>query len=250
MSSIAMMKKKGKIYIGTSGWHYKHWKDNFYPSDIRSDEQLLFYTQLFKTVELNNSFYRMPSIDAIKLWIKGSPRDFLFAVKGNRYMTHNKKLKDCKEPLKYFITRVSSFGKKLGPILFQLPPKWNVNAERLKSFVKMLPKKHKFAFEFRNPSWYNEDIYSILRLHNCAFCIYHLMYHLSPLIITADFVYIRLHGPQEKYAGRYSIESLQRWAANIKNWLNDGKDVYVYFDNDQSGYAPLNANELSELMQF
>ena len=241
---------KGKAYIGTSGWHYKHWKVSFYPADVRSDEQLLFYTQLFGSVELNNSFYRMPNTDAIKLWTAGTPPEFIFAVKGNRYLTHNKKLKDCRDPLKNFMTRISLFGKKLGPILFQLPPRWNVNAERLSEFAKMLPRKRRFAFEFRNPSWYNEEIYNILRQHNCAFCIYHLMHHLSPLMVTADFVYVRLHGPEGKYAGRYSIESLNKWSENVRAWLDDGRDVYIYFDNDQYGYAPVNANELFEMMRL
>jgi len=240
---------KGKVYIGTSGWHYKHWKDNFYPIDIRNDEQLMFYAQLFDTVELNNTFYRMPGTKTIKLWREGTPSDFIFAVKGNRYLTHNKKLKDCTQPLKRLMREVTFFGEKLGPILFQLPPKWNVNAERLLEFVKLLPKNQRFAFEFRQPSWYSEEIYAILRQHNCAFCIYHLMHHLSPLIVTADFVYIRLHGPEGKYAGRYSIVSLKKWATDITGWMEDGKDVYIYFDNDQLGYAPINANELYEMMR-
>lgn len=218
--------------------------------DIRNDEQLLFYIQLFSTVEINNTFYRMPNSNTIKLWEDSTPPEFIFAVKGNRYLTHNKKLKDCNAPLKSFMTNVSSFDKKLGPILFQLPPKWNVNAERLLEFVKLLPGKQRFAFEFRNSSWYEEEIYSILREHNCAFCIYHLMHHLSPLVVTANFVYIRLHGPEGKYAGRYSIQSLKEWAANIRHWSEDDKDVYIYFDNDQHGYAPINANELFELVQI
>jgi uncharacterized protein YecE (DUF72 family) len=189
----------------------------------------------------------MPDLDTISLWKSGTPPGFLFAVKASRYITHNKKLKDCKVELKNFLDRVSGFGRKLGPILFQLPPKWNVNVERLLEFVKLLPSRHQFAFEFRNPSWYNDDVNRVLSEHNCAFCIYHLMHHLSPLTVTADFVYVRLHGPEGKYAGRYSIKTLTQWANHIDAWTSSGKDVYVYFDNDQLGYAPSNANELIEL---
>jgi uncharacterized protein YecE (DUF72 family) len=158
-----------------------------------------------------------------------------------------KKLNDVEESVDTFLQHASGLGKKLGPILFQLPPRWNMNAERLDGFLKLLPHDHRYAFEFRDPSWYDPAIYTILRKKGCAFCIYELAGHRSPLEVTADFVYVRLHGPGDKYQGSYHTHTLNAWAKRIKEWQGEGKDTFVYFDNDQEGYAVFNAQKLKEM---
>jgi uncharacterized protein YecE (DUF72 family) len=239
---------KGKIYIGTSGWHYKHWVGTFYPRGTKDTEQLSYYLKFFKTVELNNSFYRLPPPQNFRNWRKAVPADFLFAVKGSRFISHMKKLNVEKENISIFFKSVNRLKEKLGPILFQLPPKWNLNIERLSKFLRILSQKYRYAFEFRNQTWYDEKVYALLKKYNCSFCIYELEHHLSPLVITADFVYVRLHGPGSKYAGSYTAKQLRKWATRCRDWQKKGKDVYVYFDNDQLGYAAFNAQTLQKLI--
>lgn len=238
----------GNIYIGTSGWHYKHWKRIFYPEGLSDAQQLPFYTESFGTVELNNSFYRVPAITAFKKWKETVPLDFLFSVKANRYITHRKKLHEVKEATIDFIRRSSQLEDKLGPILFQLPPNWAINTTRLAAFLAELPENYRYTFEFRNPTWYNDEIYQLLNQYRCAFCIYELAGHLSPVKTTADFVYVRLHGPGEKYQGSYADDSLTSWASRCHNWKKEGKDVFVYFDNDQKAYATFNAQTLLKMV--
>ncbi|HZS48170.1 MAG TPA: DUF72 domain-containing protein [Blastocatellia bacterium] len=239
----------GKIHIGTSGWHYDHWKGPFYPENLPASEMLAFYFDYFDTVEINNSFYRMPEALTFKHWHDQTPENFLFAVKGSRYLTHMKKLKEPKEGLKALINRASKLKEKLGPILFQLPPHWKCNPERLSEFLKALPKKHQYTFEFRDPSWHLPEIYDLLKEYNVAFCAYELAGFESPTVITADFTYVRLHGPGGKYQGDYSMEKLSSWAQQIREWRKSLRDIYVYFDNDQAGYAIKNALELKKLLQ-
>jgi uncharacterized protein YecE (DUF72 family) len=242
-----MGKPVGHFFIGTSGWNYKHWVGTFYPENLRQREHLKFYTDHFDTVELNNSFYRMPSKEKLSAWYDATPDKFLFSVKGSRYITHMKKLKDVKYGVNWLTDNVSVLGKKLGPILFQLPPGWNLNVERLEEFLELLPKDMRFAIEFRNETWYDQRVYSLLKKFKCAFCIYELDGHRSPMQVTANFVYVRLHGPGGKYQGSYSRKVLQQWVASIHGWTEEGKDVYVYFDNDQEGYAAANAESLKKL---
>lgn len=243
------MKQKGKIYIGTSGWHYKHWLGTFYPEGVKEKTQLSYYTTQFKTVELNNSFYRLPTPETFSGWAAAVPNDFLFVVKASRFFTHMKKLNLTPAELKPFFNAVDRLGKKLGPVLFQLPPFWKVNSQRFEHFLSILPKGYKYTFEFRNDTWYTEEIYDLLRKYKCAFCWYHLAGHISPQEVTANFVYIRLHGPGEKYQGSYTTAALKSWATVCKELSNEGKTVYVYFDNDQAGYAAFNALKLAELVK-
>lgn len=192
---------KGTIRIGTSGWHYKHWKNTFYPADIQQKNQLNFYTKHFKTVEINNSFYKLPTRKAFTDWRNETPADFIFSVKVNRYLTHMKKLVLDEDAVHQFLEHALELQNKLGPLLFQLPPGWKINLPRLESFLSFLPPDHRYVFEFRNKTWYQPDVYQILEKYNCAFCIYDLGHQLSPLKVTADFVYIRLHGPGDNYQG-------------------------------------------------
>jgi uncharacterized protein YecE (DUF72 family) len=240
--------KKGKVHIGTSGWHYKHWRGTFYPADIKSASQFEYYSRLFQTVEINNSFYKLPDKATFAAWREAAPRGFVFAVKASRFITHMKKLKVDPESISRFFTHSQELEKNLGPILFQLPPHWKVNPERLNTFLQHLPRGFSYTIEFRNATWYTEEVYAILNKHDVAFCIYELDGHLSPLEVTAGFVYIRLHGPGAKYQGSYSEEVLKSWAAKIKSWSRKGKDVFIYFDNDQEGYAAFNALALLKMI--
>lgn len=238
---------KGKYYIGTSGWKYKHWKGTFYPEGLKDQEEFDYYAGRFNTVEINNSFYHLPADTTFKSWHLKSPASFVYAVKANRYITHLKKLKIEQHSIDLLSSRAAHLKKKEGPLLFQLPPGWRLNIERFRSFLAALPKKHRYVFEFREHSWYHDDVYKEMIENNCAFCIYELAGHQSPLMVTADFVYVRLHGPgARKYQGSYSKEQLDTWAKRCKNWTEEGKDVYVYFDNDEKGYAAFNALTLSD----
>jgi uncharacterized protein YecE (DUF72 family) len=241
---------ENKIYVGTSGWHYKHWVGNFYPAGTQSKDFTQHYLQYFQTVEINNSFYKLPSFETFANWAASVPDDFVFAVKASRFITHMKKLKDPQTSTLRFFENVRGLGEKTGPILFQLPPAWKVNPERLQNLLQILPSEHRYTFEFRDQSWYTSEIYDLLRQHNAAFCIYELAGHLSPLEVTADFIYIRLHGPTlNKYQGSYSDETLGFWAEKLLAWQKQNKDVFVYFDNDQAGYAAFNARRLQEMIR-
>lgn len=241
--------KKGRIHIGTSGWHYKHWKKVYYPDGLPENQQFNFYSSRFKSVEINNSFYKLPSESTFSLWRKQAPEGFVFAVKGSRFITHMKKLNLDKDGIKLFFSRVRYLKEKLGPILFQLPPRWKFNPDRFHNFLSILPKRYRYAFEFRDMSWYNDESYYLLRKFNCAFCIYELAGHQSPEIVTADFVYMRAHGPtNKKYQGSYSGVQLRKKARKCRKWQKEGLDVYLYFDNDQAGYAALNAEGIDKLL--
>jgi len=240
--------KKGKIYIGTSGWHYKHWTGTFYPGNTKEKEQFDLYAKSFKTVEINNSFYQLPTIKTFNEWRKKSPSDFVFSVKANRYITHNKKLIRDDNAVKKFLRHAEKLEDKLGPILFQLPGRWKINVERLETFISVLPKQHLYTFEFRNETWRNDEVYEALKKYNCAFCIYELDRFISPLIVTADFVYVRLHGPKGKYQGSYTDAALKKWKNHCLQWQKNSKDVYIYFDNDEKGYAAFNAQKLLKMI--
>jgi uncharacterized protein YecE (DUF72 family) len=208
---------------------------------------LAWYQERFDTVEINNSFYRLPSGSAVEEWRASAPSDFRFSVKGSRFLTHMKKLKDPGPGLEKFFSRIELLKSKLGAILFQLPPNFESNPARLDEFLDALPPRHRYAFEFRHESWHNPEVLALLRAHNAAWCAFHLAGVESPVEITADIAYIRLHGPGGKYQGSYGEEALRGWADRIKAWRKDLKTIYVYFDNDDSGYAAKNALRLREL---
>jgi len=242
------MKCSDRIHIGTAGWHYQHWKGPFYPAEMPSEDFLGFYLNRFHCVEINHSFYRLPKPETLKNWREQTPTNFIFTVKASRYITHMKKLKDPQRSLPPLLDTVKALGSKLGPILFQLPPHWRVNVERLDAFLARLPGEFRYAFEFRDPSWFSEDIYAILKRYSAAFCIYHLAGRLSPLETTTDFVYVRLHGPGAAYQGQYDRGVLADWAKRFENWAGQGKEVFSFFDNDEAGYAAQDADHLQALM--
>jgi len=209
---------------------------------------LAHYVRHFDTAELNNSFYRLPTEAAFSAWRDAVPRGFVFAVKASRYLTHLIKLKDPLQAVQNLIPRAENLGEKLGPFLFQLPPRWRVNVERLQGLLEVLPPQHRYAFEFRDDSWHSAEVLQVLRQHNAALCIFHLAGFSSPAEITADFAYVRLHGPGGKYQGSYSQADLRAWSDRIQQWRKKLKAIYIYFDNDQAGYAARDALHLKAML--
>ena len=238
----------GSVHVGTSGWHYDHWQGPFYPQGMKRGDWLGYYVGRLQTVEINNTFYQLPEESTMASWRDTVSEDFVFAVKASRYITHMKKLKDPEEPVETFLGRVRTLGDCLGPILFQLPPNWYFDGERLAAFLEVLPTGLRYAFELRDPDWLNEEAYEILAEHGAALCIYDFHGRQSPKRVTADFVYVRLHGPYGAYRGKYDTETLAGWAGAFSTWREQGRDVYCYFDNDEAGYAVQNAIELKGML--
>ena len=245
-----MRDMKKRILVGTSGWHYAHWKGAFYPEKIPSDRMFAFYCERFATVEINSSFYRLPSKEAFRSWRNQTPKHFKFSVKASRYITHMKKLKDPEQSLEKFLSAATELGPKLDVVLFQLPPHWTRDTARLEAFLDALPKSLRAAFEFRSPSWFHAEVYATLKNHDAAFCAFDLAGEQSPRPLTGGFGYLRLHGPSEhRYAGRYTEAQLRQWLKVCEKWIKDGaQEVFVYFDNDQAGYAAINALELQAMV--
>ncbi|HHL39256.1 MAG TPA: DUF72 domain-containing protein [Deltaproteobacteria bacterium] len=236
------------MLVGTSGYDYDHWESVFYPAGLEKRGRLGFYAARFPTVEINNTFYHLPSPRAFDHWRETAPPGFVFALKASRYITHMKKLKDPAAPLEAFMERAARLGGALGPVLFQLPPRWRLNRQRLALFIDALPSGVDFAFEFRDASWFDEEVYALLRSRGLSLCIYHMGEFASPVVATAPFVYMRLHGPRPAYSGRYGRRGLRPWADLAGDFLAEGRDVYVYFNNDAGGAAVLDAAELTAMM--
>jgi uncharacterized protein YecE (DUF72 family) len=208
-----------------------------------------YYAARLDTVEINNTFYEMPDVETLRSWRDKVPTGFTFAVKASRYITHMKNLKDPVGPVGRFLERVAVLGPYLGPVLFQLPPWWGLDEERLQSFLDALPPEQRVAFEFRDPSWLSETVYELLESHGAGFCIYDLQGRVSPKRVTADFVYVRLHGPQDAYHGGYDMETLSGWVGACSSWARMGKDVYCYFNNDAAGHAVANAQTMAAMVE-
>jgi uncharacterized protein YecE (DUF72 family) len=238
----------GTVHIGTSGWHYNHWRGPFYPEKLPASKMLGYYSGQFDTVELNNTFYRLPTENGLTTWRESTPKGFCFAAKGSRFITHMKKLKDPESAVEKYFDRVCQLGSKLGPIVFQLPPWWEADAARLQAFLDVLPHRRRYAFELRNSTWHTPEILRILHRRNVAFCIFEIAGFHSGFDITANFTYVRLHGPGGAYQGSYPAKTLQEWAARIREWQKHLRAIYIYFDNDQAGFAVRNALELKKLL--
>lgn len=242
------MTAETRFYVGTSGWSYSGWRGLFYPHGLPSSEWLKFYSSRFPTVELNASFYRLPTRQAFRRWHDAVPDDFQFSVKASRYITHIKRLQDVTEPLKTFLVRASILEHKLGVILYQLPPGLVRDDGLLEAFLPMLPQNIRHAIEFRSATWYRDRVYDILRQYNVAFCVHDFQRQEVPAVGTADFAYFRFHGTSGRYAGSYSDADLDRWAGEIKRIGQGLKAVYAYFNNDIGGEAVNDAVRLSERM--
>lgn len=240
-----------EAFVGTSGWVYESWIKKFYPEELSDRDKLQFFSTQFSTVEINNSFYHLPSEDVFKKWANTVPANFVFAVKASRYLTHTKKLKDPAQAWDLLYSHASALGAKIGPILFQFAPNWKINLARLQEFLELLDSeelKLRYSFEFRHESWFTAKLYQLLSKHNAALCIADSWRYKRVEQMTADFCYIRYHGRQLSAAPDYSRAQLKAEAKKINAMIQQGNDVYVYFNNDAQAKAIKNARALTELL--
>jgi uncharacterized protein YecE (DUF72 family) len=240
------------IFIGTSGYTYTHWRKVFYPPDLASSKWLEFYSQYFNSVELNVTFYRLPKKEVFKSWYKRTPKDFKFIVKGSRFITHIKRLKDCSDSLKIFFENVSFLKEKLACVLWQLPPSLKGNLAILKNFIKLLKKKYSFtlhSFEFRNQTWFSKETYQLLENNNINLCIADSPNFPTYEILTSSFIYLRFHGGKILYGSNYSEEEIKKWTKKVKNWLKKKNLLFAFFNNDAYGFAVKNALKFKELLE-
>ena len=236
-----------RTLIGTSGWSYEHWAGDFYPAGLAARDRLSFYAERFPTVEINATFYRLPSEAMVRGWRERVPEGFAFAVKGSRFITHVRRLQDVGDALAQFMARVSLLGDTLAVVLWQLPPSVTFDPQSLDRFLIQMPDGVRCAVEFRHQSWLREEAFAVLRAHGVAHV--HVSSDIMPvdLTTTADFVYVRFHG-LAAYGGAYPAEALVPWARFLADQRDAGRDAYVYFNNDAGGHAPRDAARLTELL--
>ena len=232
------------VRIGCSGWQYKHWRGGFYPAELPASRRFTYYSLTFDTVEVNNSFYRLPPAETFVKWREQASANFLYAVKASRFLTHMKKLKDPEDPLARFFENARLLGPRLGPVLYQLPPRWPLNLERFEIFLRALPRGYRHTVEFRDASWYDERVYELLRRYNVALCLHDMPGSASGKTIVGPFVYVRFHFGTKKYGGRYADERLDDWADWLAARAREGLQVFAYFNNDTGGHAPRDAVRL------
>ena len=233
--------------IGCSGWQYRQWRGLFYPADLPVSRWLDFYAAEFETVEVNNTFYRLPEPRTFDAWRQRLPAGFLVAVKASRYLTHLKRLKDAAEPLSRLFERAAHLGPAFGPVLYQLPPRWPRDLPRLNAFLNVLP-RHPQAIEFRDPDWYDEEVFAALRARGVALCLHDMEGSIPPRVDVGPLVYLRLHGPERRYDGGYPDRRLREWAGWLADHAQSGVACYVYFNNDGGGHAPRDAASLRAML--
>jgi uncharacterized protein YecE (DUF72 family) len=237
------------IRIGCSGWQYRHWRGDFYPDTVPLSRWLEYYASHFDTVEINNSFYRLPEAATFEAWHSRVPPPFVFAVKASRYLTHMKKLNDPEPAIDRLFSRVTCLGRSLGPVLYQLPPRWPVNLPRLQTFLAALPPAHTHVIEFRDPSWYSAEVFAALQMHNVSLCLHDMEGSATGLHRVGPIIYLRCHGPA-KYQGGYSDRRLAELAEWCAAHTNNGTPLYAYFNNDIGGHAPRDAARFRAMAQL
>lgn len=238
-----------RVLIGTSGWSYDSWRGPFYPDRLPQNRQLQYYASQFETAELNGVFYRTPTQDTVRSWKEQTGKEFIFTWKASKFITHWKRLStNSANSLQLLEDRLSFLGGKAGPILFQLPPNFHADANRLSTFLRILSPHRRYTFEFRHVSWYSTPIMRLLAKENISLCISDHHDAPAPWKRTADFVYIRGHGPGGRYKGHYSVNTLAAWSKRIKSWKSQGCDVFVFFDNDQKSAAPIDGLKLKQML--
>jgi uncharacterized protein YecE (DUF72 family) len=239
-----------QLRIGTSGWSYPSWRGPFFPEALAARHHLAYYATRFDATELNAPFYRTPTLDAVRGWAAQTPKNFCFAWKASRFITHWKRLSGkSRNSITLMESRLRLLKDKAGPVLFQLPPNMQADRERLAGFLKLLRRKRPYVFEFRHPSWYEPDILELLREHDVALCISDHADAPAPWEVTAGHVYVRGHGPTGRYHSHYPDETLRDWARSIRRWRRQGRDVYCFFDNDQKSAAPKDAERMVALLR-
>jgi uncharacterized protein YecE (DUF72 family) len=249
---IDRTRRRQQIRVGCSGWQYKHWRGTFYPYDLPQARWFAHYALTFDTVEINNSFYRLPEASTFVKWREQAPAAFLYAVKASRFLTHMKKLKDPEDPLFRFLDNVRHLGPHQGPLLYQLPPRWPIDVDRFEIFLRTLRHvsdrlhiRRYHVVEFREPTWYDDRIFDLLRRYDVALCLHDMQGSATEKMVVGPFVYVRFHG-WTKYAGRYEDERLDEWADWLGERIAEGMDVFAYFNNDVGGHAPRDAVRLRD----
>jgi uncharacterized protein YecE (DUF72 family) len=230
------------IRVGTSGWSYKEWKGSFYPKDLPANQMLRFYSESFSAVEVNNTFYRMPNPKTLRNWTKEVPKNFVFALKAPGQITHMKRLKNVEEPLRHFLKTSKILRNQLGPLLFQLPPSFKKDLPRLRDFLQLLPAGVRTAFEFRHPTWFSDEVYSLLHEHDAAWCVADTGERKDPPFeSTASWGYLRLRRKN------YERSALRSWAGRVRKqrW----KECFIFFKHEESGTAPRFAKLMSQLLR-
>jgi len=230
-----------KFHVGTSGYNYPEWKGTFYPKDLPTSKMLPYYVERFTTVEINNTFYRMPSAKTVTGWGAAAPAGFTFVLKAPQKITHFSRLRDVAQPLGFFCETAQTLGDKLGPLFFQLPPNFKKATDRLADVLAKLPPALRVAFEFRHESWFDDEVYALLRARNAALCIAATEEGVTPAVATADFGYLRLREVE------YSAEDLQRWLQTIRDIGAGWRDAYVFFKHEDSGTGPALARRFLEI---
>jgi uncharacterized protein YecE (DUF72 family) len=238
-----------KYYVGCSGWYYEHWCNTYYPRGLTRTKWLHHYSRDFPTVEINNSFYRLPSEKSFTNWKDSVPDDFVFSVKASRYVTHIKRLKDSASAVNTFVSRAHFLGSKLGPLLYQLPPNMRRDDRILEDFLAALPQGYYHVLEFRHRSWFDDAVFRLLRRYNVGVCVFDMLGFISPLVATSNLAYIRFHGSARLYSSYYSEEELSRWATDILLLGKQVEVVYIYFNNDAEAFAVRNALTLRRLLE-
>ncbi len=248
--------------IGCSGWQYAAWRDAFYPAGLPTDAWLPYYAERFDTVEVNNSFYRLPEQDTFARWASRTPPDFLFAIKASRYLTHHKRLRDPEEPVVRLFERLVPLGDRLGPVLYQLPATFAPDLDRLEGLLAVLPRTLgeiaagaiaprraiRHVLEFRDARWYHDDVFALLERYDVALCMHDKAGSPWATRVVGPFVYVRFHGTSGHYRGSYPRTQLRGWADRIGQWSAEGRDVYAFFNNDPGAAAPRNARSLIQLL--
>jgi uncharacterized protein YecE (DUF72 family) len=228
------------LYVGTSGYSYKEWKGTFYPKDLPGAQMLRYYGERFRTVEINNTFYRMPKASVLESWAEAVPADFKFVLKASQRITHMQRLKDTDESVSYLLDIAGALKDRLGPLLFQLPPNLAKDLPRLQTFLALLPSHRRAAFEFRHPSWFDDDVFALLRQHQVALCIADAEDDLEvPFASTADWGYLRLRRPD------YDVTALKSWMKRVQK--QDWRDAFVFFKHEDEGKGPQLAQHFLEL---
>jgi uncharacterized protein YecE (DUF72 family) len=238
----------GTVRIGCSGWIYRHWRGLFYPESLPQRLWFDHYAETFATVEINASFYRRPTPENFDAWRDRAPPGFRYAVKVPRFITHMKKLMDCAEPVAEFLARARRLGETLGPVLYQLPPRWALNRERLDDFLALLPPDLTHVFEFREKSWMTEEVLALLDARGVSFCAHDMPGSATPRWAAGPIAYVRFHGGEGKYWGRYSDEGLLAWTDWLVGEARGGRDVWCYFNNDIGGHAVHDALTLRSMV--
>ena len=240
---------RGKIHIGCSGWTYAHWRGRFYPDEMKQKEWFQHYSRFFQTVEINNTFYHLPTAKTFQHWKRQAPKKFVYSVKVNRYITHMKKLKESREPVGKFLKMSRLLGEHLGPLLFQLPPNWRADVPRLASFLRLLPRDLHHVFEFRNATWHSDDVFDLLDQYGVSFCAHDMPGLDVPRKAVGPIAYVRFHGAHQKYRGGYPGPTLRSWAEWIQEQASEGRDVFVYFNNDIDAHAVFDAQLLEQKLR-